>query len=120
LVSTYSPPAVRQTCYAGPDFGRKHLEQMGLAVVAYANVVFCQLAPWEFEYQKCFNQKRTFRRVSCLLTRILGNMGVDEPTPMLARFSSPVQGTAGEGRWRAGLYLDQPQESDDPYRYFQW
>ena len=91
-----------------------------LAVAPEANVVFCQLAPWEFDYQKYFNQKRTFRRVSCLVTRILGNMGVAEPTPLLERFSSPVPATAVEERWRAGLYLDQAEEFDDPYRYFQW
>lgn len=91
-----------------------------LAVAADANVVFCQLVPWEFDYQKYYNRKRTFRRVSCLVTRILGNMGVDEPTPMLKRFSSPVQAAATENRWLTGFYLDQPAEFDDPYRYFPW
>ncbi len=91
-----------------------------LALAPDANVVFCQLAPWEFDYQKYYNQKRTFRRVSCLVGRVLGNLGVDEPTPMLERFSSPVKGAAGESRWLAGFYLDKPQEFDDPYRYFQW
>jgi hypothetical protein len=91
-----------------------------LAVAPDANVVFCQLAPWEFDYQKYYNQKRTFRRLSCLVTRVLGNMSVDEPTPMLERFSSPAKAAAGERRWLAGFYLDKPEESDDPYRYFQW
>jgi hypothetical protein len=91
-----------------------------LAVAADAKVVFCQLAPWEFDYQRYYNQKRTFRRASCLLARILGNMGVDEPTPMLERFSSPVKAAATENRWQTGFYLDQPTEFDDPYRYFQW
>jgi hypothetical protein len=91
-----------------------------LAVAPNANVVFCQLAPWQFDYRKYFNQKRTFRRVSCLVTRVLGNMCVDEPTPLLERFSTPVRATADEGRWRTGLYLDQAEEFDDPYRYFQW
>jgi hypothetical protein len=232
-VSAYSPPAVRQALYVGQDAGRKHLEQMGLTLVAYhggtpgaehalvvgpgggqtlaadadavrkwiragghavaiglgqdeanpflpfsiqtrpreyissafdspgrasllagvgpadvmnrdpremplvsggatvvgdgvlamapdANVVFCQLVPWEFDYQQCFNQKRTFRRASCLVTRILGNMGVDEPTPLLQRFSSPPTGAAEENRWLVGFYLDRPEEFHDPYRYFQW
>ncbi len=91
-----------------------------LAVAPDANVVFCQPVPWELDYQKYFNQKRTFRRASCLVTRVLGNMGADEPTPMLQRFSSPVTGAAEENRWLAGFYLDRPQEFDDPYRYFQW
>ena len=47
-------------------------------------------------------------------------MGVAEPTPLLERFSTPVPATAVEERWRAGLYLDQAEEFDDPYRYFQW
>jgi hypothetical protein len=232
-VSTYSPPAVRKVCYVGQDAGRKHLEQMGLAVATYeggtlgaeqvlvvgpgagtilaanadavrswvkaggavlavglgqeeanaflpfsvktrkreyicsvfdppgrksllagvgpaevhnrdpreielisggatpvgdgvlalapdANVVFCQLAPWEFDYQKYYNQKRTFRRLSCLVTRVLGNMGVAEPAPLLERFSSPVGKAGGEDRWLAGFYLDKPQEFDDPYRFFPW
>jgi len=25
-----------------------------------------------------------------------------------------------QGRWLAGLYLDQPEEWDDPYRFFRW
>ena len=25
-----------------------------------------------------------------------------------------------EGRWSSGLYLDQAQEWDDPYRFFRW
>jgi beta-galactosidase len=91
-----------------------------LAVASDANVVFCQLAPWEFEYRKHFNQKRTFRRVTCLVTRVLGNMGVDEPAPLLRRFSSPVKRAAEENRWLVGFYLDKPEEFDDPYRYFQW
>jgi hypothetical protein len=91
-----------------------------VAVTPDANVVLCQLAPWEFDYQKYFNQKRTFRRVSCLVTRILGNMSVDMPTPLLERFSSPVATILGEKRWRTGFYLDQAEEFDDPYRYFQW
>jgi hypothetical protein len=91
-----------------------------LGIVPGANVVFCQLAPWDFPYQKFFNQKRSFRRLSCLVTRVLGNMGVDEPTPLLQRFPLPVPGHGEEKRWLDGFYLDQPQEFDDPYRYFQW
>jgi hypothetical protein len=91
-----------------------------LAMAPDANVVFCQLAPWEFDYHEYYNQKRTFRRASCLVARVLGNMGVDEPTPMLERFSSPPTGAERERRWLAGLYLDKPEEFDDPYRYFQW
>ena len=39
---------------------------------------------------------------------------------MLARFSSPVDAAKAEKRWLDGLYLDQPEEWDDPYRFFRW
>jgi len=91
-----------------------------LAVAADFNVAFCQLTPWEFDYKKYYNQKRTFRRVSCLVARILGNMGVAMPSPLLERFSSPASRTSNEPRWLDGFYLDRPEEFDDPYRYFQW
>jgi hypothetical protein len=41
-------------------------------------------------------------------------------TPILARFSSPVAGGSPQKRWLEGLYLDQPVEWDDPYRFFGW
>ncbi len=88
-----------------------------LGVAEGANVVFCQLVPWQFDYKKTQNLKRTFRRTSCLLSRLLGNMGVDGATPFLSRFSKP----RGQDRpWLEGFYLDQPVEMDDPYRFFRW
>ena len=92
-----------------------------LAQAGNANVVFCQLAPWEFPYRIPQNSKRTFRRTSCLIARLLGNMGVGAPTPLVSRVSSPVSGQdAKAGRWLEGLYLDRPEEWDDPYRFFRW
>ncbi len=91
-----------------------------LAVATDVKVAFCQLAPWSFDYQAYYNQKRTFRRTSFLVTRVLGNMGVEEPTPLLARVPSPVVAGEEETRWLDGFYLDEPEEFDDPYRYFQW
>jgi hypothetical protein len=82
--------------------------------------VFCQLAPWEFEAKRPMNVKRTFRRAAFLLSRLLGNMGVGGSTPLLSRFRSPVEANGGEKRWLAGLYLDTPEEWDDPYRFFRW
>jgi len=32
----------------------------------------------------------------------------------------PVPPPITEGRWTKGLYLDQPEEWDDPYRFFRW
>ena len=92
-----------------------------LATAENDNVVFCQLVPWQFDYAKeKYNRKRTFRRTSFLVTRLLGNMGVQGSTPLLARFGSPVAAAKAEKRWLDGLYLDQPEEWDDPYRFFRW
>jgi beta-galactosidase len=90
-----------------------------LAHAKGANVVFCQLAPWHFNhYGAQMNIKRTFRRVSCMLARLLANMGVTGETPLLSQIVKPV--TGNEKRWLNGLYLDTPEEWDDPYRFFGW
>ena len=90
-----------------------------LATAGDANVVFCQLAPWHFDQTATMNLKRTFRRVACLKTRLLANLGAAGSTPLLAHFHQPVD-PAGEQRWLRGLYLDVPEEWDDPYRFFRW
>jgi hypothetical protein len=90
-----------------------------LGVATNASVVVCQLAPWQFDYRGNFGLKRTFRRTSFLVARLLGNLGVEGTKPLAGRFSTPV--AKGEaGRWLEGLYLDQPEEWDDPYRFFRW
>jgi hypothetical protein len=91
-----------------------------LATAASSGVVFCQLVPWEFDYAKQYDLKRTYRRASFTLTRLLANMGVAGATPILDRFSSPVDARKPEKRWLDGLYLDTPEEMDDPYRFFRW
>jgi hypothetical protein len=91
-----------------------------LAKAENANVVFCQLVPWQFDYSKQYNVKRTYRRASFLVARLLADMGVAGSTPILARFASPVDAAKPEKRWLDGLYLDQPEENDDPYRFFRW
>jgi hypothetical protein len=91
-----------------------------LAKAEKANVVFCQLVPWQFAHDKPMNQKRTFRRVSFLVNRLAANMGVAGATPLLARFGNPVKTGKAEQRWLEGLYLDVPEEWDDPYRFFRW
>jgi hypothetical protein len=82
-----------------------------------ANVVFCQMAPWQFAgEQRQLKQPR--RRASFTVSRLLATMGVAISTPLLDRFHQPVD--ASEKRWLNGLYLDQPEEWDDPYRFFRW
>ncbi len=89
-----------------------------LAKSENAYIVFCQLVPWQFEHDKHMNQKRTFRRASCLVTRLAANLGVAGSTPVLARFRRAVDPSGAERRWLDGLYLDVPEEWDDPYRFF--
>jgi hypothetical protein len=73
-----------------------------LAKAAAANVVFCQVAPWHYDYNadngaawimyhKAHNVKWTYQHTSVLLARLLANMGVGAPTPLVARFGSPAQ-----------------------------
>jgi hypothetical protein len=83
------------------------------------NIVFCQLAPGQFDRKKQ-SVKRTFRRTSFCLTRLLANMGAAGSTPLLERFGNPVGSSGTEKRWMEGFYLDKPEEWDDPYRFFRW
>ena len=90
-----------------------------LATAADERVVFCQLVPWQFDYSgEKMNVKRTYRRASCLVARLLGNLQSAGETPILERIATPV--AQNEKRWSTGLYLDTPEEWDDPYRFFRW
>jgi hypothetical protein len=91
-----------------------------LARAENVKVVFCQLAPWQFDSGRQSNLRRTHRRASFLLERLLANLGVSSATPILGRFSRPVTDPSRESRWKEGLYLDRPEEWDDPYRFFRW
>jgi len=51
--------------------------------------------PWYFQFHEQLNIRRTYRRSSFMLNRLLANMGVRGETPLLARFSKPVGGGAG-------------------------
>lgn len=100
---------------------------MGDGVLAYGpignkepQVVLYQLVPWRLDYQRNYGLKRSYRRASFTLTRLLANLGVSGSTPLLERISTPVVANASEKRWLVGLYLDTPQEWDDPYRFFRW
>jgi beta-galactosidase len=91
-----------------------------LAGAQKANVIFCQLAPWQFDGAKQMNLKRTARRVSFLVSRLMANLGATASTPLLDRFHQPVDASKPEKRWLDGFYIDQPEEWDDPYRFFRW
>ena len=88
-----------------------------------ARLVLCQLVPWRFNHAdqpQTANLRRTHRRVSFLASRLLANLGVAGSTPLLDRFHRPLTSVESEKRWLDGLYLDQPEEWDDPYRFFRW
>jgi hypothetical protein len=104
----------------------------GGVLAATGSAVLCQLRPWTFSTKpERFNQRRTFVRTSFGVSRLLANLGVPSATPLLERFGAPVGAAArsAEGsstasghseRWLDGLYLTQPTEWDDPYRFFRW
>jgi hypothetical protein len=90
-----------------------------LATALSERVVFIQITPWQFQGTQS-NLRRTFRRTSALGARVLANMGAAGTTPLLDHFSRPVNEPKAEKRWLDGLYPDQPEEWDDPYRFFRW
>jgi beta-galactosidase len=96
--------------------------RLGNGVLAHAvgcKAVFCQMVPWHCDYSgEQHNIKQTFRRSSFLLGRLLGNLGAAGGTPLPDRFGNPA--APEEKRWLEGLYLDEPEEWDDPYRFFRW
>lgn len=94
---------------------------IGDGVLAHAHegrVVVCGIAPWMFRSDAPMNQKRTFRRAAVLTSRLIANMGGELESPVPGYISSPCP--PGEKRWLDGVYLDIPEEWDDPYRFFGW
>jgi hypothetical protein len=75
---------------------------------------------WTFTCSEQFNVRRTYRRASFTMARLLANMGVAAETPLLRRFASPTTHDGAERRWLEAYYVDQPEEWDDPYRFFNW
>ena len=89
-----------------------------LGVSPDGNVVLFQLEPWQYDYSKQYYLKRTFRRTSCTLSRVLANMGAQAKTPLIDRFA---RGSGDDAKpWLTSFYLDEPVEMDDPYRFFRW
>jgi hypothetical protein len=88
-----------------------------LGAAADGRILFCQLAPWQFGVATD-NLKKTYRRTSVGIARLIGNLGVRSASPLIERFSSPA--AAKDQRWLDGLYLDVPAAWDDPYRFFRW
>jgi hypothetical protein len=91
-----------------------------LAQTVQANVVFCQMEPWAFYSATQPNLRRTYRRATFAVSRLLANVGAGGATPLLDRMRTPVSRSKAEKRYFAGLYIDKPEEWDDPYRFFRW
>jgi beta-galactosidase len=91
-----------------------------LATTEELNVAFCQLVPWQFAPTRTMNLRRTHRRASFVISRLLANLGVAGSSPLLDRFARPIKEAESESRWLDGFYLDEPEEWDDPYRFFRW
>jgi len=67
--------------------------------------------PWRFSYRtEQHNLRRTYRRASFLVTRLLANMGVSGETPLLGRFATPVAEATGESILKNG---DFSADADD-------
>lgn len=74
--------------------------------------------PWFFTYRtEQRNLKRTYRRTSFLLARLLANMGVAGSTPILERLSTPVGGTPGKSVAKNG---DFSADADDDGLADEW
>jgi hypothetical protein len=78
------------------------------------------LAGWPFDAKQPMSVKRTFRRAALLLSRLWGNMCASVSALVLARGRLLSDVARGEQQWLEGLYLDTPEEWDDPYRFFRW
>jgi beta-galactosidase len=90
-----------------------------LGQVQTSNIVLFQIPPWRFDDDRP-NTKRTHRRLSFAFSRLLANLGVSASPPLLQRFHEPVSISSHEPRYLSGLYMDKPEEWDDPYRHFRW
>jgi len=74
--------------------------------------------PWFFTYRtEQRNLKRTYRRTSFLIARLLANMGVAGSTPILERLSTPVGGTPGHSVAKNG---DFSADADDDGMADEW
>jgi len=131
-IATWFKPPTRSSLFAGISPADVHNRDPRLFTLIEAGAkplgdgilsdaagsIICQLVPWQFDPNKQMNLKRTFRRTSFLLSRLLSNMGAESTTPLLDDFAKPAAST--DRRWLDGLYLDTPTEWDDPYRFFGW
>jgi hypothetical protein len=71
------------------------------------------IEPWFFRWpMEQQNLRRTYRRTSFLLTRLLANLGVPADTPLLSRFAVPVGGATGDSIVRNGDFAQSESGSE--------
>ncbi len=74
--------------------------------------------PWFFNWPtEQHNLRRTYRRASFLVTRLLANLGVRGETPLLSRFATPVSGAAKEPVTRNGDFRQAQEGAGMPERW---
>ena len=96
----------------------KDLSNSALRVVRYGKgrVVLWQVPPWKIDEKAKPYLRTSKRHANALAARLLANLGAEfDATPLDQRFASPV-----EQAWLKSYYLDTPEATDDPYRYYRW
>jgi hypothetical protein len=78
-------------------------------------VVLWQVPPWMIDEKAKPYLRTSKRRANGMAARLLANLGSAFETPLCERFTVPV-----EQAWLKSYYLDVPEASDDPYRYYRW
>jgi beta-galactosidase len=72
-------------------------------------------SPWYFNWTtEQQNLRKTFRRTSFMLSRLLGSLGVRPQTPLLERFASPVVSSGQPSIVRNGQFLEDSDSDGVP------
>lgn len=81
----------------------------------FANPGFEQgTSAYRFSFHEQHNLRRTYRRSSFALSRILANMGVYAQTPILERFATPTSGVPRESVVKNGDFIPDPGKTGAP------
>ena len=79
-------------------------------------VVLWQVPPWMIDEKAKPYLRTSKRHANALAARLLANLGAEFDATLLGqRFAMPV-----EQAWLKSYYLDTPEATDDPYRYYRW
>jgi hypothetical protein len=94
----------RLTLAALQDRSEQSNQALGMVRLGRGRIVFCQAAPWNFDYEKQGYLRTSYRRNVFLVSRLLHNLGA-----------------ADDATTETGpRYVQTPQAGDDPYRYYRW